>query len=155
MPEKVSLYSTHGFLVRHMIKNTMDTEQFFREKLLEHYHHPRNVGTISEPDFSSAEYNHSCGDQIQIEGHVKNGILTSIAFIGSGCILSQAVASMVTDACKGKTVEQVLALNKEFVLGLIGSTTLGPTRLRCALLALYALQHGLMAYRKENNLDSE
>jgi nitrogen fixation NifU-like protein len=129
----------------------MDTEQLFREKLLEHYHNPRNVGTVQEPDFSAAEYNHSCGDQVQIEGRIEDGIIRSLAFVGSGCILSQAVASMVTEACKDKTVQEVLALNKEFVLGLIGST-LGPTRLRCALLSLYALQHGLRAYL---NQDSE
>ena len=132
----------------------MDTEQLFREKLLEHYHHPRNVGTIKEPDFSSIEYNHSCGDQVQMEGHIKNGIITDMAFIGSGCILSQAAASMLTDACKGKTIEQLLALDKEFIQAMIGMS-LGPTRLRCALLPLYALQHGIRAYLKENELEAE
>ena len=133
---------------------TMDREQFFREKLLEHYHHPRNVGTIKEPDFSAAEYNHSCGDQVHMEGHIKKGVLTSLSFIGSGCILSQAVASMLTETCKGKAIKELLALDKEFVLGLIG-TSLGPTRLRCALLSLYALQHGVLAYIEENELESE
>ena len=132
----------------------MGTEQLFREKLLEHYHHPRNVGTIKEPDFSSAEYNHSCGDQIQMEGQVRNGVLTSLAFIGSGCILSQAVASMLTEECKGKTIKEVLELDKEFIRGLIG-ISLGPTRLRCALLALYALQHGIRAYIQENEIKAE
>ena len=126
----------------------MDTGQLFREKLLEHYHHPRNVGTIKEPDFSSLEYNHSCGDQVQIEGRIQDGILTSIMFIGSGCILSQAVASMLTEACRGKTIKQVLALDHNFIHGLIGAS-LGPTRLRCALLPLYTLQHGVLAYLKE------
>ena len=132
----------------------MDKEQLFREKLLEHYHHPRNVGTIKEPDFSLVEYNHACGDQVQMEGHIRDGVLTAISFIGSGCILSQAVASMLTEACKGKTVKEVLALDKTFILELIG-TSLGPTRLRCALLPLYALQHGLIAYLQENELESE
>jgi len=134
--------------------NIMDKEQFYREKLLEHYHHPRNVGTIKGPDFSSAEYNHSCGDQVQMEGQVRNGVVTILSFIGSGCILSQAVASMLTEECKGKTIKEVLALDKEFVHGLIGMS-LGPTRLRCALLPFYALQHGLEAYLQENELELE
>lgn len=127
----------------------MDKEKLFQEKLLEHYHHPRNVGTIQEPDFSSVEYNHSCGDQVQVEGHIKDGVLTTISFIGSGCMLSQAVASMITESCKGFAVQEVLSLDKEFIYGLIG-ISLGPTRLRCALMPLYALQHGIIAYMKEN-----
>jgi nitrogen fixation NifU-like protein len=117
----------------------MDSENFYREMLLEHYHHQRNAGTLTGPDFSSADHNPSCGDQVRIEGAIKDGIITVLAFTGSGCILSQAVASMVTEACKGKTIEQVLALNKDFVVGFVGASV-GPTRLRCALLSLSALQ---------------
>lgn len=126
----------------------METAQYFREKLIEHYHHPRNVGQVESPDFSAVEYNHSCGDQIQIEGRIEEGVLVEVGFIGSGCILSQAVASMVTDSCKEKTVNQILALDREYVQNLIGMP-LGPTRLRCALLSLYALQHGIREYIKE------
>ncbi len=137
-----------------ILKKEMDTEQFKRDKLLEHYHHPHNVGTLQEPDFSSIEYNPSCGDQIQIEGQIQNGVLTALVFIGSGCILSQAVASMFTEVCKGKTIHEILKMDKEVVLGLIGMS-LGPTRLRCALLGLYALQHGIQAYIEEHELESE
>lgn len=126
----------------------MKSPQYFRDQLMEHYHHPRNVGQIESPDFSSIEYNHSCGDQIQIEGRIEQGFLVAIGFIGSGCILSQAVASMLTESCKGKPIDQIIALDKEYVQNLIGMT-LGPTRLRCALLPLYSLQHGLRAYLKE------
>lgn len=126
----------------------METAQYFRDKLMEHYHHPHNVGQLESPDFSCIEYNHSCGDQIQIDGIIEYGVVIQLGFIGSGCILSQAVASMVTDSCKGKTVNQVLALDKEYIQNLIGML-LGPTRLRCAMLPLYALQHGLRQYMKE------
>ena len=128
--------------------NNMETAQYFRDMLMEHYHHPRNVGQIESPDFSSVEYNHSCGDQIQIEGRIKQGVLVELGFIGSGCILSQAVASIITDNCKGKTINQVLALDKDYIQNLIGMT-LGPTRLRCAMLPLYAMQHGLRQYLQE------
>lgn len=134
----------------HLINNIMSTEEYFRDLLLEHYHHPRNAGTIAAPDFSSSEYNHSCGDQVQIQGQMQNFVITRLAFIGSGCLLSQAVASMLTEACVGKTAQQILALNKDFVLGLVGSS-LGPTRLRCALLPLYALQQGLQSYMQKDS----
>jgi len=131
---------------------TMDPEQIYRERLLEHYHHPRNVGTLEHPDFSSTEYNHSCGDQIQMEGHIHDGILVNLKFVGVGCILSQSVASMLTELCKGKSLQEVLALDKDYIMSLIGMS-LGPTRLHCALLPLYALQHGIQAYQKEQEAD--
>jgi nitrogen fixation protein NifU and related proteins len=126
----------------------MDTMQFYREKLLEHYHHPRNVGTLEHPDFSSEEFNHACGDQIRIDGTIVDGKLHEVLFMGAGCVISQAAASLLTDACKGKTIEEIGALNKDFMLRLVG-IPLGPTRLRCALLPLYALQHGIESYLKE------
>jgi nitrogen fixation NifU-like protein len=132
----------------------MDLEILYRENLLEHYHHPRNVGHLVVHDFSSTEQNPSCGDQIHIEGRIDNGIITALGFVGSGCILSQSVASMVTESCTGKTIEQVLAFNKDFVVSLIG-THVGPTRLRCALLSLSALQLGLRNYLHDSKQKTE
>lgn len=126
----------------------MDMSKFYREKLLDHYHHPRNAGQLDGPDFSSSEYNHSCGDQVHIEGRIKNGIVEDIVFLGSGCVVSQAAASMLTEYSKGKSVNELLLLNKDFMLKLVG-IDLGPTRLRCALLPLYALTHGLTAHKNE------
>ena len=60
---------------------------------------------------------------------------------------------MLTEACKGKTIKEVLGLEQRICSGLIG-TSLGPTRLRCALLPLYALQHGILAYIKENEQET-
>jgi len=128
----------------------MDTMKFYREKLLDHYHHPRNAGQLKEPDFSSEEYNHSCGDQVRIEGRVQNGVITDLVFLGSGCVISQAAASMITEFSKGKSIDEILSLDKDSILKLIG-VQLGPTRLRCALLPLFALQHGLKAFKKEQD----
>jgi len=129
----------------------MDTMKFYREKLLDHYHHPRNAGQLDVPDFSSEEFNQSCGDQVHIEGHVRGGVITELVFLGSGCVISQAAASMICEFGKGKSIDEIVALDKDFMLKLIG-VELGPTRLRCALLPLYALQHGLLAYKKEQNI---
>ena len=118
----------------------------YQETLLDHYRNPRNVGKLDNPDFSSGEDNPSCGDSVIMEGHIKNNILTDIHFTGKGCVLSQAAASMLTESCQGKTIEEILALNKDFVLTLIGMK-LGPNRLRCALLPLEALQKGIKMYK--------
>ena len=68
-----------------------------------------------------------------------------LVFSGSGCVISQATASMLTEHCIGKNVEEVLALTKDDILKLIG-IELGPVRLKCALLALQALQQGIIEF---------
>lgn len=122
--------------------------KFYREKLLDHYHHPRNAGQLEAPDFSSEEYNHSCGDQVHIEGRIEDDIVTELVFLGSGCVISQAAASMLCEFSKGKSIDELLVLDKDFMLKLIG-IELGPTRLRCALLPLYALQQGLTSFKNK------
>lgn len=120
----------------------------FQEILLDHYKNPRNAGKLENPDFSSGEANPSCGDSILIEGRVENDILTDIRFQGQGCVLNQATASMLTEKVKGKTLDEILLLNTDFITDLIG-TKLGPNRLRCALLPLQALQNGIKTYQKK------
>lgn len=121
---------------------------FYQEELMDHYRHPQNNKKIPDANFSSGEYNPSCGDKISIEGIVDNNILKQIGFQGKGCVISQAAASMLTEECKGKTVDEILEFNKDTILGLIG-LSLGPTRLKCALLCLHVLQQGLLEFKKK------
>lgn len=118
-----------------MIENT----QLYRQQLLDHFQNKRNYGDIEQPTFVSGQYNPSCGDRVSIMGVVRDGIITDIKFTGSGCVISQATASMLTEAVKGKAVEHVRALTIADVLALIG-VQLGPNRLRCAELSLLALK---------------
>ncbi|NRB21805.1 iron-sulfur cluster assembly scaffold protein, partial [Candidatus Dependentiae bacterium] len=107
----------------------------YQQELLDHYYHPRNRGTLPHADFSSGEHNPSCGDSVSMQGIVKNDQLEEIYFQGSGCVISQAAASMVTEKYKNKSLKDILSLDKQNVLDLVG-IKLGPTRLKCALLAL-------------------
>lgn len=117
----------------------------YQELLMDHYRHPRNRGIEVSHDFISAQHNPSCGDSVQCAGVVREGKIVRMTFDGAGCVISQATASMLSEAVVGKTLEEVLKLDAEFVLTLIGMP-LGPTRLRCALLALYALKEGIQRY---------
>lgn len=119
----------------------------YQQELLDHYYHPRNRGTLPHADFSSGEHNPSCGDSVSMQGIVKNDQLEEIYFQGSGCVISQAAASMVTEKYKNKSLKDILSLDKQNVLDLVG-IKLGPTRLKCALLALHALQHGIIEYQR-------
>jgi nitrogen fixation protein NifU and related proteins len=114
----------------------------YQATLMDHYRNPRNRGTLPNPDFSSDQHNPSCGDQVCMAGMVTNGIITQLAFEGKGCVISQAAASLLTMHSVGKTRDMVMAMDGAAMQQLIGME-LGPTRLKCALLPLQALQEGL------------
>jgi len=77
---------------------------------------------------------------------IKDGRVDDVRFSGSGCSISRAAASMLTDEIRGKTLEEVKALNRDDVLELLG-IELGPVRLKCALLALKTLKVGIYGSR--------
>ncbi len=121
-------------------------EKLYQEELLDHYRYPRNYGVIPNADIASISVNPSCGDAISLSALIVEGIITKIFFQGQGCVISQSSASMLTVACLNQPLEELEALSKSDIISMIG-ITLGPTRLRCALLALEALHEGLRQYR--------
>src|ERR1700722_11303177 len=108
--------------------------KLYQEELMDHYRFPHNKGQLEKPDFNSGHHNPSCGDSIQLQGCIYKGILTSIAFEGKGCVISQAAASMLTQEVKNKDITQILTFDASFMCALLG-IELGPMRLQCALLS--------------------
>lgn len=121
--------------------------KMMKEEVLDHYRNPRNRGTMAKPDFTSGQHNPSCGDSVCMQGRVTQGTLCDVAFESKGCVISQATASLLSEACKGKKLSEVLEMNQDALLKLLG-IPLGPTRLKCALLPLMALQQGVNEYQK-------
>lgn len=121
----------------------------YQEELMDHYHHPRNNGSLEEPDFTAMDFNPSCGDRVCFQGRIKNEKLVMVMFTGSGCILSQATASMLTEKCLGKTVHELLEISKDEIVAMIG-ISLGPNRIKCVLLPLFVLQEGVRNHMKGN-----
>ncbi len=113
-----------------------------QEELRDHYKFPRNKKIISPADFTSSHLNRSCGDVVTITGTITNDVITDIGFDGSGCIISQAAASMLTEMVLHKSVEAAKKITPNDVTKMIG-IPLGPNRLKCALLALTVLQQSL------------
>jgi nitrogen fixation NifU-like protein len=127
-------------------KEKMNTN-LYKEEFLKHFKHSKYRKKISGSDFSSGRHNPSCGDSIAIEGRVekdKDNVLRIIdlGFEGSGCVISQASASMLMEHCIGKSVDEILNMTKDDMLKMLG-LELGPVRLKCALLSLSVLQAGL------------
>ena len=138
-------------------------DELYREVILEHYKSPRNRGQLPEPDVATRGHNPLCGDEIEISVMIKDGIVSDLRFQGRGCSISQASASMLTEAVKGKSVEQARHLIDEFKSMMHGEDAVDeelgdiealqgvrkyPVRIKCALLAWTTLQEGLDLYEK-------
>jgi nitrogen fixation NifU-like protein len=118
-------------------------QQIYKENILDHYRNPHNAGRLDGATFSHHEMNTSCGDHIELFVVIgRDGTVENVRFDGRGCAVSQASASMLTDAMKGMAEDELRKLGPEDVLKLLG-VPVGPTRLKCALLSLKTLQKGL------------
>jgi nitrogen fixation NifU-like protein len=117
-------------------------DDMYREVILDHYKNPRNKGTLDPHDFSYEDENPLCGDKLRIDVRLdEQQRIKEVAFSGRGCAISQASASMLTEAILGKTVDEVKQMTKEDILDMLG-IELGPVRLKCALLSLKVLKAG-------------
>ncbi len=119
----------------------------YQEELMDHYRNPRHRGTLTHPDFDTGQYNPSCGDAVGMQGIIKDGKLVEISFEGKGCVISQAAASMLCEYALSRSTKELVSLSADDILELI-KIPLGPTRLKCALLPLYALKEGIKEYQK-------
>ncbi|MDP9316345.1 MAG: SUF system NifU family Fe-S cluster assembly protein [Chloroflexota bacterium] len=129
-------------------------DDFYQQNILDHSRHPRNSGRLDHPSVSREEMNPLCGDKLQIDLQIEDGVVTAVGFTGRGCAISQAAASMLTEEIKGKSVAEVRALSKDDVLGLLG-IPIGYTRLKCALLGLKAIKVGVYNLADEEFDDDE
>lgn len=118
----------------------------YQEEILEHYRHPHNKGKIDHADVVQSEYNPLCGDQLTFFIKIDKGKVAEVKFEGTGCAISQAAASMLTDEIEGMEIAEIQKLQKEDVLKLLG-IELGPTRLKCALLSLQGVTNALASHR--------
>jgi nitrogen fixation NifU-like protein len=125
-------------------------DDMYREVILDHYKNPRNRGTLDPHDFSYEDENPLCGDKLRIDVRLDAGRRVSeVAFSGRGCAISQASASLLTEAIQGKSLEELKALSKDDILDLLG-IELGPVRLKCALLSLKVLKAGAYGLEGEH-----
>src|SRR5215217_8182633 len=133
----------------------------YQEMILDHYRRPRNKGEIENPDETIVMKNPLCGDEITVQLRYDGDEVADVGFVGRGCSISQASASMMTQLVKGKNVDEIEVLRARFRDMVMGADTgadddkaLGslralsgvakfPARVRCALLAWNALEEGI------------
>jgi nitrogen fixation NifU-like protein len=120
-------------------------DALYREYILDHYKNPRNFGELEEGE-RDAEFfdrNPLCGDELGVHVRLEGDRVADVRFHGQGCAISQAAASIISDELKGKTVPEVAALDRHFVIEELG-IDLSPTRLKCGLLSLKVVQGALL-----------
>ena len=115
-----------------------------------HAKNPSNFGLLPELDFVSGEHNPSCGDFVSVGGKVHDGKITKLCFQGSGCVISMAMASKLTLAVEGMSLEQVRQFDEQIVEKVLG-LPLGLNRMKCGWLSVMALQKGVLLYEKLKN----
>ena len=115
-------------------------DDLYREQILEHYKRPHNFGELASADLEFEDNNPLCGDKLRVQLVLDDERrIQEVAFSGHGCAISQASASLVSDEIKGMPVDDLLRLDKSFVLELLG-IDISATRLKCALLSLKVLK---------------
>src|ERR687893_952306 len=115
-------------------------DDLYREEILEHYKRPHHWGEMERPDLEFEDSNPLCGDELRVMLRVgEDGTVEDVRFSGHGCAISQASASMASDEVKGMRVDDLLKLDKSFVLDLLG-IDISATRMKCALLSLKVLK---------------
>ncbi|MDQ6919883.1 MAG: SUF system NifU family Fe-S cluster assembly protein [Candidatus Dormibacteraeota bacterium] len=116
-------------------------DNLYRDFILEHYRNPHNKGHLDPHDLHFADSNPTCGDEMSMTLRLDEARqrVTDVAFDGRGCAISQASASIMTDELRGKTLDEITALDPKDVLEELG-VPIGPARLKCALLGYKVLQ---------------
>jgi len=138
----------------------MSLDDLYRRVIMDHYQRPRNRGEINDGAITIELNNPTCGDRISLQMRVENGVIEEAKFLGEGCSISLASASMMTESVKGLQVDKALHLGDLFSRMMLGEeidtddfpledieslagVAKFPARIKCATLAWKALEKGI------------
>lgn len=137
-----------------------ELQELYQEVILDHNRRPRNFRAM-EKGCKAEGFNPLCGDRITVYLNIDNGVITDVSFLGAGCAISKASASLMTESVKGKTVEEVQALFDRFQrmvtapaetpidnlgkLTVLAGVRQFPVRVKCASLAWHTLRSAVDA----------
>ena len=133
----------------------MDLRDLYQEVILDHNKRPRNFGTIEGASHSTG-HNPMCGDRVSVYVRMEQGTVGDVRFSGTGCAISKASASLMTEAVTGKSSDEVRTMFLMFQdvvtgraepdeeqlgkLAVLAGVSEFPSRVKCAMLAWHALQ---------------
>jgi nitrogen fixation NifU-like protein len=134
-----------------------DLRELYQEVILDHNKHPRNFRELAGADRHADGYNPLCGDRLAVYVNLDGDTIADVSFMGSGCAISKASASLMTDAIKGKSLAEARRLFERFramvtddaaasdpeqlgKLAVLAGVRDYPTRVKCASLAWHTLR---------------
>ena len=135
-----------------------DLRELYQEVIFDHNRSPRNFHKMDDADRVAEGHNPLCGDQLTLYVRLDNGVIADASFVGHGCAISTASASLMTEAVKGRTVDEVESLFRDFHALLTGVPPEGrdfgklevlagvrefPVRVKCATLVWHTLHNAL------------
>lgn len=138
----------------------MQLDDLYRRVIMDHYKNPRNRGKFEDDAVTIDLNNPTCGDRISLQLKVENGVVADAKYTGEGCSISMSSASMMTDAVKGRTLDEAISLADRFSslmkgdevdfdeyedIEALSGVNKFPARIKCATLAWNALRKGIDA----------
>ncbi len=115
----------------------------YAENILDHYRHPRGQEPLKKVTAEHGEENLSCGDELKLQLNISNGNIAGASWSGTGCAISQAAMSMLSEELIGKSADDVAAMKPDDIYALLG-VPVGPRRFKCALLCLHTLKNAFL-----------
>lgn len=137
----------------------MDLRELYQEVIIDHNRNPRNHHAMDHATNRANGFNPLCGDKLTVYLRLDHNVVQEISFVGCGCAISQASASLMTDALQGKTVNEAHALFEQFhqmltqdtpipslnvdKLTVLAGVRAFPARVKCATLAWHTMEAAL------------
>ncbi len=107
------------------------SSNLYKQNIIDHYKNPRNEGVLSNSTNAADLKNASCGDEISVQLLVEDGTIKDVKFKGSGCAISVAGMSMLSEKLIGMKLSEFEKLDEQFILELLGMDKTSP-RIKCA-----------------------
>jgi len=126
----------------------------YRQQILDHYKNPRNYGEIEGADIEHVGENPMCGDTIKMFVVLADDddTVEHVSFIGDGCAISQASASMLSEELQGMSLSAVREMDRDDIIDMLG-VELSPMRIKCAVLAEKVAQDGVAILQGDKDLE--
>lgn len=145
-----------------MSEQHSDLRELYQEVIFDHNRHPRNFHAMGDASHTADGHNPLCGDQLTVYARVEDGVVQEASFVGHGCAISTASASLMTEAVKGQSIADVEALFKDMhamlteaqpedrdfgKLEVLSGVREFPARVKCATLAWHTLHNAITQAR--------
>lgn len=145
-----------------MSEQHSDLRELYQEVIFDHNRHPRNFHAMADASHTADGHNPLCGDQLTVYARVQDGVVQEASFVGHGCAISTASASLMTEAVKGQSIADVEALFKDMhamlteaqpeerdfgKLEVLSGVREFPARVKCATLAWHTLHNAITQAR--------